>query len=224
MRGLRRAKVSLAAAFTALAITGCATVVAGTPTWPGATLEKVMLTEADFPRGVQYDLIVEDSGPPDPTGGPPAMLSSPEGCSDGLTRVIAGSAERGPGSAGKFVAAYDGARMVLTVLSSPLPLDRLAATAERCAQFHTYFDPSDEGIPISTTKLPAQSPSALVYQQTMRLNGADESVYFAFENIGSWAVFGIAFPTQNPAITVKGTLPQTFLDTFGKQVERVHAR
>lgn len=206
------------------AVSGCATVVTGAPTWPGATLERVVLTAADFPQGVQYDRVVEDPGQPDGSGGPPAMLSSPEGCTDGLTRVIADSAERGPGSAGKFIAAYDGARVVLTVLSSALPLDRLDATAQRCAQFRTYFDPSDEGIPITTTKLAAPRPAALIYQQTMRLNDADESIFFAFENIGTWAVIGIAFPTQNPSITVKGSLPQTFLDTFTKQVERVQAR
>jgi len=32
-------------------------------------------------------------------------------------RVIAGSAERGPGSAQKYIVGYDGARMVMTVLS-----------------------------------------------------------------------------------------------------------
>lgn len=79
------------------------------------------------------------------------MLSTPAGCSDGLTKVIAESAERGPGSAAQIIAAYDGARMVLTVMASPLPLDRLAATAERCAKFSTYFDPADEGIPMTTT-------------------------------------------------------------------------
>jgi hypothetical protein len=34
------------------------------------------------------------------------------------------------------------------------------------------------------------------------------------------AVFGIAFPTMNPAIPVKGSLPQTFLDVAGKQADR----
>lgn len=225
MISLREGRLFLAVLLAAMfGLGGCATVVAGTATWPGATLQKVVLTAADFPPGVRYDRVIEEPGQPDGAGGPPSMLSSPEGCSDGLTRVIAESAERGPGSAGKFVAAYDGARILLTVLSSPLPLDRLAATADRCAEFRTFFDPSDEGIPITTTRLAGANPSALAYQQTMRLNGADESVYFAFENVGNWAVFGIAFPTQNPSITVKGPLPQTFLDTFAKQVERVRTR
>jgi hypothetical protein len=207
-----------------LLLTGCASVVSGTPTWPGATLEKVLLTANDFPAGVQYDRIVEKPGQPDGTGAPPSMLSNPQGCSDGLTRVIARSAERGPGSAGKYVLSYDGARMVLTVLTSPLPLDQLDATAQRCAQFRTFFDPSDKGIPITTTKLPTQRPAELVYQQTMQLSGSDSSAYFAFENIGSWSVFGVAFPTQNPSIPVKATLPQTFLDAFDQQVHRIEAR
>ena len=44
---------------------GCGTVVPGTPTWPGAVLQKMLLTEADFPAGVQFDLIREDPGAPD---------------------------------------------------------------------------------------------------------------------------------------------------------------
>lgn len=204
--------------------TACSTVVSGDATWPGATLEKVVLTAADFPAGVQYDRISDEPGRPDGAGGPPAMLSSPQGCSDGLTRVIAGSAERGPGSAAQFVAAYDGARMVLTVMSSPLRLDQLAATAERCAEFRTFFDPSDVGIPMTTSKLPTRNTSTLAYQQTMQLTGAEESVYFAFENIDRWAVFGLALPTPNPSIPVKATLPQTFLDTFDMQVDRLELR
>ncbi len=38
-----------------LVLTGCANTIAGTATWPGARLEKVVLTAADFPPGVQYD-------------------------------------------------------------------------------------------------------------------------------------------------------------------------
>ncbi|BBX93330.1 hypothetical protein MBOE_49790 [Mycolicibacterium boenickei] len=209
---------------TMLAVSGCAPVVAGTPTWPGATMEKVLLTPADFPPGVQVDRVTDDGLGPGGSGGPPPMLSTPAGCSDGLTKVIAESAERGPGSAAQIIAAYDGARMVLTVMASPLPLDRLAATAERCAKFSTYFDPADEGIPMTTTQLTAPRASALAYQQTMQLGGRDESIFFAFENVGNWAVFGIAFPTQDPSIAAKGVLPQTFLDVFGMQAERLSTR
>nr|MDT0524157.1 hypothetical protein [Streptomyces sp. DSM 41633] len=178
-------------------VTGCAPVITGTPTWPGAILEKVLLTAADFPPGVQFDRLTEDGAGPGGSGGPPPMLSTPAGCSDGLTRVIAESAERGPGSAAQYIVAYDGARVVLTVMTAPLPLDRLAATAQRCAQFSTYFDPSDQGIPMTTTKLATPRASALAYQQTMRLGGGEQSIFFAFENVGNWAVFGIAFPTQD---------------------------
>lgn len=209
---------------TTLVVSGCAPVIAGTPTWPGATMEKVLLTPADFPSGVQVDRVTDDGQGPGGSGGPPPMLSSPAGCSDGLTKVIAESAERGPGSAAQIIAAYDGARIVLTVLASQLPLDRLAATAERCAQFSTYFDPADKGIPMTTTKLTAPRASALAYQQTMQLGGRDESIFFAFENVGNWAVFGIAFPTQDPSIAAKGALPQTFLDVFGMQAERLASR
>ncbi|MEV3903994.1 hypothetical protein AB0K11_16850 [Mycobacterium sp. NPDC050551] len=208
----------------ACALTGCATTVTGTPTWPGARLERALLTAADFPAGVQYDRIVDGTGEPGARSGPPAMLSDPPGCSDGLTRVIAGSGERGPGSAAEYVVAWDGVRIVMTVLTWPLDVEQLAATADRCAKFETFFDPATPGIPMTTTRLPAPRSEALVYQQTMTLAGVDNSVYFSFENVGTMAVFGIAFPTQNPDITVKGTLPQTFLDTADRQAQRAAAQ
>src|SRR5258705_11184413 len=108
----------------------------------------------------------------------------------------------------------------MTVLTWPLDLTRLAATADRCAHFQTFFDPSTPGIPMTTTRLQAPRRDALVYQQTMRLNNVDSSVYFAFENIGRMAGFGIAFPTPNPAIAVKAALPQSFMDIVTKQVDR----
>ncbi len=203
-----------------VALTGCAHAISGTPTWPGARLEKVVLTADDFPPGVHFDRIIAPSGQPDGAGGPPAMLSNPEGCSDGLTHAIADTAERGPGSAAEYVVGYDGARIVMTVLTWPLDLSRLAAVAERCAHFDTFFDPSTPGIPMTTTRLPTPRTGALVYEQTMRLGDAESSAYFTFENIGRMAVFGIAFPTPNPSIAVKAALPQTFLDIAAKQAER----
>ena len=137
-----------------------------------------------------------------------------------LTRAIADSSERGPGSAAEYVVGYDGARIAMTVLTWPLDLARLAAIADRCAHFQTFFDPSTPGIPMTTTRLQTPRTDALVYQQTMRLNNVDSSVYFAFENIGRMAVFGITFPTPNPSIAVKAALPQTFLDIVTKQVDR----
>jgi hypothetical protein len=207
----------------ALLVGGCAQPIAGTATWPGARLENVLLTPADFPEGVQYEQITREPGQADGAGAPPAMLSRPEGCTDGLTRVIADSAERGPGSAAEYVVAYDGARMVITVLTWRLDLDKLAAVADRCAEFETYFDPSTPGIPMTTTRMETPRADALVYEQTMTLGGMTESVYFSFENIGDTAVFGIAFPTVNPSIPVKGSLPQTFLDITAKQADRARS-
>jgi hypothetical protein len=204
-------------------LAGCATVVDGTPTWPGARLEKVVLTAADFPPGVQYNR-VDDAQAGQPGGsGPPAMLSDPAGCSDGLTRAIADSAERGPGSAAEYTVSYDGARIAMTVLLWPLDLARLAAIATRCATFRTFFDPSDPGIPMTTERLPSARADALLYQQTMSLGGDTHSVYFSFENVGTTGVVGIAFPTENPTIAVKGALPQTFLEIMDKQVQRAGA-
>ena len=208
---------------TALLVGGCAQPIAGTATWPGARLESVLLTPADFPERVQFERITREPGQADGAGAPPAMLSRPEGCSDGLTRAISDSAERGPGSAAEYLVAYDGARMVITVLSWRLDLEKLAAVADRCANYETFFDPSTPGIPMTTTRLQTPRTDALVYEQTMHLNGARDSVYFSFENIGNTAVYGVAFPTPNPSIPVKGSLPQTFLETTAKQAERAQS-
>ncbi len=204
-------------------LTGCSQLVTGTAEWPGARLERAVLNERDFASGVRYQRIVKDRGEADGAGGPPPMLSSPKGCTDGLTRDIASTAERGAGSAAEYMVAYDGARMVVSVLTWPLNLEQLAATAERCAQYETFFGPSDTGIPMTTTRLPSPRGDGLVYQQTMHLGGDESSVYFSFENVGSMAVFAIAFPTQDPSILVKGTLPQTLLTITGKQAARVAA-
>ncbi len=99
----------------------------------------------------------------------------------------------------------------------------MAAVADRCAKFETFFDPSTPGIPMTTTRMETPRADALVYEQTMRLSGTAESVYFSFENIGETAVFGVAFPTANPSIPVKGSLPQTFLDITAKQADRARS-
>lgn len=69
----RSVGASVLALLLAAASAGCANTVAGTAT--------------DFPQGVQYDRIAEQPGQRDGEGGPPAMLSKPEGCSDGLTKA-----------------------------------------------------------------------------------------------------------------------------------------
>ena len=45
----------------------------------------------------------------------------------------------------------------------------------------------------------------------------------AFQNVGRRAVFGVAFPGINPQIEAKASLPQTFLDVFSRQVEKLRA-
>lgn len=208
-------------AATLVALTACSSAISGSATWPGARLEKAMLTADDFPEGVQVDRIVESPGVPDGAGGPPPMLSSPPNCSEGFSKSIGATAERGPGSAAKYVVGYDGARMLITVLSWTLDMDTLQAIAERCAKFSTFFAPDAPGIPMTTEALDTDRDGALVYEQTMDLGGVRSSVYFSFENVGSMAVFGVAFPTPDPRIPVKATLPQTFLETTGKQAQRL---
>ena len=54
-----------------LVLSGCA--VKGTPTWPGARLNEILLTAADFPPGVQFDRIKEQPGQ---AGGPTGRQSA----------------------------------------------------------------------------------------------------------------------------------------------------
>ena len=222
------AATAAAIATTAVAslVVGCATTISGTPTWPGARLNKVLLTEADFPPGVWYGRILEDPGKPDNAGGPPSMLSIPQGCSNGLTDVIAAYAERGPGAAAKYGVTYSGVRVLMTVLTSPLNLNELATEAARCQSFNVYFDRNSAAIPMTTTKLSSSRPGELLYEQTMKLQGDDTTIYMSFENVGRMAVFGMGFPTiqistgQPPP--PKGSLPQTFTDIAGRQAQRIH--
>ena len=208
---------------TAMLLTGCATTVAGTATWPGAVLEQALLLQSDFPAGVQYDRIIERAGQPDGAGEPGPMLSRPQGCSNALTNVIAQSAERGPGSAAKYAVSYDGARIAMTLLSWKLDLAKIAAAAARCAKFEAFFDPDSPGIPIVTVELPGLGPGGLGYQQTMTLRNSASSIYMAFRNVDDHAVFGISLPASNPRIEAKAELPQTFLDVFAKQVARIRS-
>lgn len=216
----RQVAAATATMLVAAMLAGCSHLVTGTAQWPGAKLDRAVLTEGDFAPGVRYQRIIRDRGEGDGAGAPPPMLSSPAGCTDGLTRDIASTAERGAGSAAEYMVAYDGARIVITVLTWPLNLEKLAATAERCAEYETFFEPSDRGIPVTTTRLSSAGGNALTYRQTMYLGGEDSSVYFSFENVGSMAVVAIAFPTPDPSIPVKGVLPQTFLDIAGRQAAR----
>ncbi|MBV9515131.1 MAG: hypothetical protein JO280_13995 [Mycobacteriaceae bacterium] len=209
----------------ALLVVGCGKTISGTATWPGATLNKVLLTEADFPPGVLYGRIGEDPGVPDNAGAPPSMLSIPQGCSNGLTGVIAAYAERGPGAAAKYGVTYSGVRIVMTVLTSALNLDGLATEATRCQSFNVFFDRNSAAIPMTTTRL-ASRPDQLVYAQTMNLQGNDTTVYMSFENVGRMAVFGMGLPTiqistgQPPP--PNGSLPQTFTEIADRQAQRIH--
>lgn len=218
-----RATLTGALVSTVVLLAGCGATVEGTATWPGAVLTRAALSSADFPAGVQYDRLTEQPGAPDGADGPGSMLSRPKGCANALTNVIGQSAERGPGSAVKYAVSYDGARIGMTLLSWNLDLDKLKVEAERCATFEAFFDPRSNGIPMTTAALPGLDDGALAYQQTMNLNGVQSSVYMAFQNVGRRAVFGVAFPTGNPTIPVRASLPQTFLETFIKQSAKLEA-
>ena len=209
------------------AVLGSTRTVAGVATWPGERLDRMLLTEADFPPGVQYGRIADEPGGQRGIT-PSTMMSRPKGCSNGLTDVIAGSGERGPGSAASYVVQYDSARIVITVLTWTLDLAKLDAVADRCERFEAFFDPASPGIPITTAKLESRHDDQLALRQTMRLGGEENSIFMAFENVGEMAVFGIAFPGDPSAQGAPGLpraeLPDTFLDIIVEQADAITER
>ena len=109
------------------------------------------------------------------------------------------------------------------MLTWPLDLGRLAAVAERCAEFETFFDPSIARHSDDHPECRHRAPTRWYTSRRCGWATSESSVYFAFENIGRMAVFGIAFPTPNPSIPVKASLPQTFLDIVAKQADRAQS-
>ena len=169
--------------------------MAGTPTWPGATLEKVTTGAADPEAGVQFDRIHDKPGQP---GGPVgSMLSRPAGCA-ALTDVIARSAQRGPRSATKYAVSYDGVRIVMTDA-----VRRWTSSSWRHGEplrEVRVLRPEPEGIPITTTRPRHRARGAgLPADDAPRV----PSAFMAFQNVGALSTFGIAFPTADPAIISK---------------------
>ena len=117
----------------------------------------MLLTEPDFPPGVQYDRIVEEPTQPDGAGGPPPMLSKPPGCAE---RADQRDRRRRPNAVRaaplNYSVIYDGARIVMTVLSWQLDLDRARRDRQPvCNASRRSSIRSPTGIPMTTTKLPA---------------------------------------------------------------------
>ena len=137
-----------------------------------------------------------EPGQADGAGAPPAMLSKPEGCSDGLTRVIADSAERGPGSAAEYLRRLrrradgdDGA----DVAAGPRQVGRHRRSVRQVRDFLRSVGPrhSDDHHEAAD---PARRRAGVRADHAVERH-AESSVYFSFENVGETAVFGIAFPT-----------------------------
>lgn len=200
-------------------LAGCATSITGTAVWPGAAVERVILTAADFPPGVQYERRGDDDGSTPEQADRYTMRSVPAGCANGMTQVITDAAKSGLGRESEYRVRYDGAHISIGVLTRPLDLDQVGTIADRCAEYRAYFGEDDsKGIAITTSRIDSPRADALAYRQTV---GSGSSVYMYFENIGTMSVFGMVLPMGDDTIGVKATLPQTFLDVATKQADRV---
>ena len=182
-----------------------------------------MLTAADFPPGVQYDRIATIRPSGDGAGGPPTMLSTPEGCSDGLTKTIADSAERGAGSAAEYVVAYDGARDRDDRVDVAAGPRRTGGHRRQVRAFQGVLRPvgsrhSDHhdqaghparrraGVPADDATEQRRQQCLLLVRECRQHGGVRHRL-----------------PTPNPSISVKASLPQTFLDIAAKQAERAES-
>ena len=74
---------------------------------------------------------------------------------------------------------------------------------------------------MTTTPVPVSRADALAYEQTMYLPGQETSVYFAFENVGAMAVFGILFFLLGAADTFVDAARHLISESYCKIHQRI---
>ena len=130
----------------ALLLAACGQTVAGTPTRPGATLEKVTSPAPTSRPACSSTASHDKPDSPDGAGGPGRCCPC-RGLRQRADRRDRQIRPARPRQRHQARGSYDGVRIVMTVLSWLLDLQQLEATANRCAKFEAFFDPNSEGIP-----------------------------------------------------------------------------
>lgn len=200
-------------------VAGCAVSVTGTAVWPGDIIERVILTQNDFPPGVKYERREKPDAASPSRPNPYTMRSVPEGCADGMTAVVREAAAAGLGRDSDYSVWYQNARFSIGVHTRPLDLERVAEVAERCARYRAFFGAENsDGLDITTTPIDSPRPGGLAYRQTL---GSSNPVYMYFENVGSMSVSAMMLPLGDDRVSVSAELPQTFLEVAARQAERV---
>ena len=219
-RGFRN--ITAIAAFT-LALVGCTQTVSGTATWPGARIAQSLLTADELPQGAKYDRVVADPGPVTVNNQQVigAMPSNPQGCADGLSPRLANAGRAGPENTARYIARFNGANIIVSLLRDTIDLANVQAVASRCAKYEVFFDKSSPGTPMITDPVQGGPVGVLVYKQTMIMPKGTTSRYMAFANIRGVAMVATSFDLRDPSVKAVATMPHTFLDIVAKQVDKI---
>ncbi|CPR61145.1 hypothetical protein PP568_24370 [Mycobacteroides abscessus] len=205
---------------------GCTQPVAGTATWPGARIAQSPLTADELPEGTKYDRVVADLGPMTVNsqsqqvvvGG---MPSNPQGCADGLSPRLANAGKVGPENTARYIARFNGANIIVSLLRDTIDLANVKDVATRCAKYEVFFDTNSPGTPMTTEPVQGGPVGVLTYKQTMIMPKGTTSRYMAFANVRGVAMVATSFDLRDPSVKATATMPQTFLDIVGKQVDKI---
>lgn len=219
-RGLRNITAIAASVF---ALAGCTDSVAGTATWPGERIAKSLLTADELPEGTQYDRVVADPGPVTVNNQQVvgAMPSNPQGCADGLSPRLANAGHAGPENTARYIARFNGANIIVSLLRDTIDLSNVKDVATRCAKYEVFFDTNSPGTPMITELVQGGPVGVLTYKQTMIMPRGTTTRYMAFANVKGVALVATSFDLRDPTVKATATMPQTFLDIVDAQVAKI---
>ncbi|SHW68121.1 Uncharacterised protein [Mycobacteroides abscessus subsp. abscessus] len=102
-----------------------------------------------------------------------------------------------------------------------IDLTNVKDVATRCAKYEVFFDTNSPGTPMTTEPVQGGPVGVLTYKQTMIMPKGTTSRYMAFANVRGVAMVATSFDLRDPSVKATATMPQTFLDIVGKQVDKI---
>ncbi|MUM19960.1 hypothetical protein FZI91_00230 [Mycobacterium sp. CBMA271] len=206
-----------------MTLVGCSPSIAGQATWPGERIAKSLLTADELPKGTQYDRVIADPGRvivnnQQVVG---AMPSNPQGCADGLSPRLANAGQPGPENTARYIARFNGANIIVSLLRDTIDLANVKSVATRCAKYEVFFDKNSPGTSMTTELVQGGPVGALIYKQTMIMPKGTNIRYMAFANVQGVAMVATSFELRDPSVTATATMPKTFLDIVEKQVDKI---
>ncbi|MGH3723061.1 MAG: hypothetical protein ACRDUS_02900 [Mycobacterium sp.] len=197
--------------------------MAGTATWPGERIAKSLLVADELPAGAKYDRVIADPGPvtvnhQQVVGG---MLSNPPGCADGMSPRLANAGRPGPENTARYIARFNGANIIVSLLRDTIDLANVKDVATRCAKYEVFFDKNSPGTPMTTEPVQGGPAGVLTYKQTMIMPKGTTSRYMTFANVKGVALVATSFDLRDPTVKATATMPETFLEIVDAQVAKI---